>query len=208
MERPHFSPLEAGRFFVLPEGIPARVLYDVPPQGWISWIGAAKPELKAGALHRFVMLTIVNATNVVVDGCTAQLALTPPVGPTVNDLVAALAALPPFVVTTQPSDVIVDGYHGKHLAISVPELPFEIDGDDGTFTSCTGGELMSWIGAPVDPAFYGHVEPGGIEELWVLDIDGRRLVIQTSWSPLSPEADVAELATMFASIDIEPLLTP
>ena len=124
-------------------------------------------------------MSIVNVTNVVQDGCTAHAAADPPVGPTVDDMATALAALSPFILTKPPSDVTVDGFSGKHLELTVPDLAVQVTGDDTAFTDCTDGELKSWIGEPLSYAFHGYSYPGQVEEIWLLDVDGTRLMIQT-----------------------------
>jgi hypothetical protein len=125
---PDFGPLEPGAYDVQPENIPVRVVFTVPAEGWTAWIGAAKPEQTPGREYRLVGMSIVNVTNLVVDGCTDHRAADPPVGPTVNDLAEALASLQPFVVTKPPSDVTIYGYHGQYLELAVPEIRSEPGG--------------------------------------------------------------------------------
>ena len=51
--------------------------------------------------------------------------------------------------------------------------------------------------------FHGYnAEP--IEESWILDVEGTRLLIETNWSPASPAEDVAEMRAILDSIRIEP----
>ena len=57
--------------------------------------------------------------NIYADACQWVL-LDPPVGPTVDDLVAAWANLPDFA-TTAAVDVTVDGYAGKQFEFTVPD---------------------------------------------------------------------------------------
>jgi hypothetical protein len=190
-------------YFVEPEGLPLRVLFTVPEEGWVSWIGTFKQEQSEETGYRYVGISIVNVTNLVVDGCMDHGAMAPAVGPTVDDLASAMAALPPFVISTAPSDIDAYGYHGKHLELTVPELALDVTGRESSFPECTGGELKSWIGAPLSYAFYGYFEPGQREELWILDVDGNRLVVQASWSPDSPPEDVDVMRTILASIEVE-----
>ena len=45
MELPDFTPLEPGTYVIDPDGDPStplRVGYEVPTEGWSSWIGAVK----------------------------------------------------------------------------------------------------------------------------------------------------------------------
>jgi hypothetical protein len=196
-------PLEPGTYYIEPKKIPLRVLYTVPADGWQGWIGAGKPDQRQNRGYRHVAVSIVNVTNVVVDGCTDHGAPNPPIGPTVDDLATALAALPPFLVTKPPRDVDIYGYHGKYLQIAVPDMPLEVVGDESYFPDCSERELNSWIGEPLY-AFWGYTEPGQQEEFWILDVEGRRLVIEANWSPGSPKEDIAEMRAILDSIKIEP----
>ncbi|MGZ5354104.1 MAG: hypothetical protein ACXWDS_04300 [Actinomycetota bacterium] len=196
-----FAPLEPGTYFIDPDfdpTTPLRVLYEVPVEGWSMWIGAAKI-----ADDGHVGVSIATVTNLVSHGCRDHSPADPPVGPGVDDLATALADLAPFHVTSPPTDVTVYGYGGKHLELTVPELPVEGSGDDTSFTGCTGGDLMSWIGPQSFGAFYGYSGPGYTEELWILDVEGTRLVIAAERSPGSPRKDLAELSAILDSIRIE-----
>ncbi len=199
---PPFSPLEPGTYAIDPDldpSTPLRVTFTVPTDGWKSWIGAAK---FSSAGH--VGLSITTVSNLVRHGCRDHSWADPPVGPGVDDLATALAGLAPFSVTSSPEDVSVYGYQGKHLELTVPNLPVS---NDGTFEGCDEGNLKSWVAAidtePGD-AFYGYTGPGYVEEFWILDVDGTRLMIAAERSPGSPTKDAVELGGILRSIRIEP----
>jgi hypothetical protein len=168
----------------------------------MSWFGAFKPGLPTDPPDSVVGLSILNVTNVVQDGCTGHVAAVPPVGPTVEDMATALAALSPFDLTKPPRDVTIDGFSGKHLELTVPDLAFERSDAGNRFTDCTDGELWSWIGAPLGLAYYGYSHPGQVEEFWLLDVGGQRLMIVAGTSPGSSDGDLAELRSIIDSIDI------
>ena len=199
-------PLEPGTYSIDPDldpSTPLRVAYEVPARGMGSWIGAAKPA-DAGD----VMVSITTVTNLVTHGCRDHSWADPPVGPSVEDLAAALADLAPFQVASPPKDVSIDGYRGTHLELTVPDLPVEGAGVDSRFTDCAEGTLKSWVAAidaePGD-AFYGYNgEPGHTEEFWILDVDGTRLMIAAERSPGSPPKDLDEQRAILDSIQIEP----
>jgi hypothetical protein len=203
MELEPFAPLEPGTYFIDPDADPStplRVVYEVPAEGWSMWTGAAK-----FADDGHVGVTITTVVNLVRHGCRDHSWADPPVGPSVDDLAAALADLAPFRVTAPPKDVTIYGYSGKHLELTVPDLSVEGQGDDRRFTECMEGTLQSWI-APetLGGAFYGYnAEPGRTEEFWILDIEGTRLMIEANWSPDSPRKDVAEMRDILDSIRIE-----
>jgi hypothetical protein len=204
MEIGGFSPLDPGTYAIDPDldpDTPLRVEYEVPA-GWSQWIGAAK---FSDAGH--VGVSITSVSNLVSHGCRDHSWADPPVGPSVDALAEALADLAPFRVTSPPRDVSVDGFSGTYLELTVPKLPFEGEGDDGRFTRCIGGQLKSWVAAidtEPDDAFYGYTGPGLVEEFWIVDVEGTRLMIAAERSPGSPSGDVEEQGEILHSIRIEP----
>lgn len=200
------GPIDVGSYFIDPDGdssTPLRVVYDVPADGWSMWLGGVK---FSDAGHAGVSITTV--ANLVTDGCGDHTWADPPVGPSVDDLAAALADLAPFEVTSPPTDATAYGYSGKHLAWTVPDLPVVKSGDDTRFTDCAETILKSWVAfvdtAEPGDAFYGYTGPGYREEFWILDVGGIRLMIAAETSEGSPVADVAERDAILESIRIEP----
>ena len=201
---PHFAPLEAGTYSIDPDkdpSTPLHVLYTIPAEGWAQWIGGFKEEEGA---NRAVGVSIANVTNLVVDGCSDHGAADPPVGPEVDDLASALADLAPFRVKDPPTNVTLAGYSGKHLSLILPDVAHEFAGGDITYTGCTNGEIWSWKAPNISDAFYGYFRPGQVEEFWILDVEGSRLVIIGESHPESPPADMAEMRAILESIQIEP----
>lgn len=124
-------------------------------------------------------------------------------GPSVDDLVGALVAQ----VTrraTKPTDVVLAGQTGKYLEWSVP-TDMVVTGD-ADFKGCDvqdDGNLdfVSWM-ASGGGERYQQVA-GQVDQLWVLDVSGQRLVIDATHSPNAGATDQAELADMIASIHFE-----
>lgn len=206
MHRDPSTPLAPGTWFIEPPGISARIDFTVPTDEWLSWMGTMRNESQGPKQYRIVGLSVANVINLVTHGCTDHSARDPVVGPTVNDLATALASLEPFVVREEPEPASIAGYEGTHLAIEVPEIEFRSAGKDSFehWPDCTNKMLNSWIAPPLGFAFYGYTEPGQVEEFWILDVEGKRLVIVANWFPDSPENDVAELREIIESIEITP----
>jgi hypothetical protein len=176
------------------------VLYEIPVEGWSQWIGAARFADDGGR----VGVSIGTVTNLVRHGCNDHSPAHPPVGPSVDDLAAALAHLAPFRVTSPPEDVTIHGYRGTYMELTVPDMPVAHEG----FTECLDDNLKSWsspnLGPPGDDAFYGYTGPGYREEFWILDVEGTRVMIEAGRSPGSPPEALAELHAILDSIRIEP----
>ena len=199
---PEFAPMDAGEYYLEPLfKYPARyrVYYTVSGEGWISWFGAFK---EAPGRDQSVAVSILATRNLVTHACLDHAEQDPPVGPRVEDLAVALSELDPFEVVQPPTDVTVDGYAGQHLVLALPDLETEKIEGDHWFPGCEAGQVRSWIGSPLSYAFYGY-SPRLIEEYWILDVDGNRLMISAIHHADSPEKDVAEMRALLESIRIE-----
>lgn len=176
--------------------------YTIPAPGWRAFNGTFKDVETDDGVQRVGAL-FVTITNLTIDACERQRPAVPPIGPSVDDLAAGIAALPPFEVTAPPTDVTAFGYAGKHVAIRVPfDQPssgFEM------FTGCGSQLLKSWI-APghVSFAFNGYTAPGDTEEFWILDVEGTRLIISALASANASAELVAERQAVLDSVVIIP----
>jgi hypothetical protein len=144
-------------------------------------------------------LMIEGISNIYTDGCQWVL-LDPPVGPTVDDLVAAWANLPDFVATAAV-DVTIDGYAGKQIEFTAPDY----NADECKKKVPFGGvfALYDIPGISIEdaPATWAQ-GPNQHLQYWVLDVDGTRLVISAYSYPYTSPTDRAELDEILASIQI------
>lgn len=139
-------------------------------------------------------LVFSDVWNIYADGCRWEL-IDPPVGPTVDDLVAAYATLPGFGPTVR--DVTVDGYQGKQIQLTAP---------DYDVTECTDGRfgILQDGNAPspdASPHLWAHA-PRQVNTMWILDVDGSRLQILSGYPPGTSEQDRKDMDEMVASVDI------
>jgi hypothetical protein len=126
-------------------------------------------------------------------------------GPTVDDLVAALEAQQMRHATT-PTDVTLAGYTGKYLEWSVP-MGMKVTGDSN-FVGCDvqpwgNRDFVSWLGAGGVGERWQQM-PGQIDQLWILDVNGQRLVVDASHSPDATRAQLAEEDRIVHSIEFVP----
>jgi hypothetical protein len=108
-----------------------------------------------------------------------------PVGPTVDDFVDAVVAHAGLEVS-EPADVELGGYRGRFLSLTGPS---DIDDCD------------NW--RPWDPGFYVQ-GPDNLWDIWVIDVDGFRVLIITEYFAGTPADVKAELHEMVESIRFVP----
>jgi hypothetical protein len=166
---------------------PLRVTFTVP-SGWekgaLDWVVWSRENSKA-------TLAVVSVDNLYVDPCRPASGLQDPVvGPTVDDLATALGSVPGVTFST-PTDVTLAGFAGKYLEYVPPDA----------FGECAA-DIFLWSvngGTDDQPA------PAGNESfrLWILDVNGTRLVIAASAPAGIPAGRVDQLQAIIDSIQIE-----
>jgi hypothetical protein len=173
---------------------PVDLAFDIPdgdPPGWhvgesnadsaiVLWF--TPPEIT----YEFAFST---ADNVYVDPCNAAAGeFEPPIGPSVDDLVAALLNMPEFEVTA-PVDVTVGAFRGKEIELTALD---------------SGGDCPEVIAFRAGDEDY-DLEPGRSLRLQILDVDGVRIVIRIVEPAERDAAVAAELQQILDSIRIERL---
>jgi hypothetical protein len=131
--------------------------------------------------------------NVYAEPCKwAGTLLDPPIDPSVHGLVAGLTSQKDRHATA-PTDVSLDGFTGKYIELTTPA---GIDVAD-----CDGGEFRTWI----DANGQRNLEADQRDLLWIVDVDGTRLVIDAALGPDTTPQDRADRIQMVESIRIEPV---
>jgi hypothetical protein len=159
------------------------------PAGWegASDVGVLR---RSSDSPRHMGLTFWLIQTVDIDPCHSERGVVRP-GPTVDDLATALADQRDRRATT-PTDVTFDGFAGKRLALTVPTRI--------TFSDCTGGTFNSWT-TPGGAERYQQ-GPGQVDELWILDVNRIRLVVDATFMPKTAARDRAELQRIVNSVRI------
>jgi hypothetical protein len=160
------------------------------PEGWER---ASVPSTVWAGPDSAANLGFVAVDNVYANPCAAELGmLDPPVGPTVDDLVAALAALP-GIETSAPRDVTVDGFAAKYIEVT----------DTSRAEQCGAEGAVLWAipyfrdPMPVLSAFEHPLK------VWIVDVDGERLVITSHDREETSPEQYAERDLIFESIQID-----
>lgn len=202
--------LEPGTYSVRPQDIDApRVVLTVPA----GWHGGGFGVSKGGSIDLPDGAGIIlwgGEFNVYGDPCQWVDTLpSPGTGPTVDDLVAGLSAQA-LRSATAPTDIMVDGFVGKAIELTVPD-DIAFDPADG-FVDCDQSEFRSWISSD-GGSFRLHQGPGQHDQLWIVDAGGKgataravcctRVIIDATFYSGTSSADMAEIQAILDSIHFE-----
>ena len=185
---------EAGTYYL---DLPGRARMDAPPSVRVTFtlpVGWERVWVDNLIWGNEMWLNFGVADNLYVDPCRSGLGVRrPPVGPTAADLAAALTSVPDWQVTAT-GDVTVDGFSGKRVELVAP----------ADSSSCTGREsrLLHITQSPYYVPALRDEEP---VTLWILDVQGTRLVIRAGHETWAASSRVAQLQEIVDSVQIQPL---
>ena len=154
--------------------VPSRLTFTIPATGWYAplepWrIGKEVPGGESDIFDLYVTPRLVD--NVYTGGCHwLGTELVPPVGPTVDDLAAALNAQA-GPGASPPAAVTVGGYPGKKVELSIPEgLDMATCDRDGGGGDPIFGRLVIDDGYGTEPYVHGD---GQHNTFYIVDVDGK-----------------------------------
>jgi hypothetical protein len=123
------------------------------------------------------------------------------VGPTADDLAIALASQPMYEATT-PVDVTLGGYSGKRMDLQLAS-GIDLSSCDTIAGSDAGAYFVWGSSEPSGNDLYAQ-GPGQRSHLWILDVDGFRLIVVNNDFAGTTAEDQAAALAVINSISIEP----
>ncbi len=156
------------------------------PAGFLSLHRSTFAENRSGPnVREFAFWTVDKVPSDFCDEVGFPASFTNP-GPTVADLATALATQP-RLGGTDPVPVTIGGYDGLYVELTRPAA------------SCPGRVL--WFAPRIAHAAYHErfTDPGDVARLWILNVDGHRVVIDTIHPANASDAEVTELTQMVES---------
>lgn len=188
------SPLEPGRYLAIVGGGPHPLVPVLTVPDGFRAVGEF--GVLAGSFTEGRLVWVWDIAGVYTHPCDAG-NVPEIVGPSVADLASALAAQP-LRDGTPPVPVSIDGYRGLYVELSVP------DGID--INACFDGQFDSWTeGADNDASWRWLQEPGQIDMLWILDVDGDRITIAAAHGPAASQESVEELERIVTTARFVPV---
>ena len=119
---------------------------------------------------------------------------------TVDEVVAALASQASRDAS-EPVDITLDGHAGKSITLHVPD---EVAYANGEFTNCDqeggGRHAFCTAGTATDCYMWNAQAPGAIDELWIVDLDDRILLMDGAYYAQTPAEHVDELQAILGSM--------
>jgi hypothetical protein len=119
---------------------------------------------------------------------------------TVDEVVAALASQASRDAS-EPVDITLDGHAGKSITLHVPD---EVAYANGEFTNCDqeggGRHAFCTAGTATDCYMWNAQAPGAIDELWIVDLDDRILLMDGAYYAQTPAEHVDEHQAILGSM--------
>jgi hypothetical protein len=167
--------------------VPAASWYGPPGEWFMEWLPAGfDPPAGAG----IIAFVVDKKFYVYGDPCNWRTTRPKVPATTVDELVAALAnqrSRNP----SRPEEITVGGYPGKKITLHVPDHPGIKDCDGGRFST---------LGVDVDRKTHLWAQgPGEIDEIWIVDVNGRIALLEGGYYPATPQHAVDELHSILRS---------
>lgn len=195
------TTLDAGTYELRPSkdtSLPA-VRFTLPA-GWNSWHGPNRfaglddvasgegrtnGELLVQDPEWVLGLLALEVKWVAQPGCT----MSDLTGADTSALVGALTTVPRLTVTSGPESTVRFGHPAVHLRLR----------ERGTGDACKQDTLIH-----TSEASFGYLGSGTTIDAWVVDVDGRPLVLWSVWTKATPQEEIEALQAMVDSIEIVP----
>ena len=145
--------------YMIDDPIPVRITLDVP-DGWCTW--ATNSDVVGLVVDNVVDNRVEKCNsgwgpafwivdNVYSDPCDPNSEFEPSLGPSVDDLVTALANLPGYEAST-PTDITVSGFPGVQLELTAPEYGDECP-DHRTWSTAAASHEPWSLARPIASKF-------------------------------------------------------
>ena len=174
------------------------ITVTIPETGWYGppgeWAMEGSPDgFEAPAWAGIIAFVVDKKFYVYGDPCDWRSTRPEAPATTVDELVSALASQASRNPSA-PEEITVGGYSGKKITLHVS--------DDVRLRDCDEGAFSTFGVAGEDPALYAQ-GPGEIDEIWIVDVNGRIALLEGGYYADTPENIVDELHDILNSATFE-----
>jgi hypothetical protein len=206
------GPLPAGTYVTMPFVQPGSDACFTPPQASCidptdddaiqvtftvpeGWEGSSPDGVGLSSDTERAALILVRGASLAADPCDNDGTGDIPVGPSVESFVSALEEHP-LLSVTDAVETTVDGHPGVYLELEVPDDPtIQGSSQPGNLEGCP-------VYRPWEP-WYLAQGPGELWRLWIVDVDGVRVVVQAIEDASTSAEAKAELQAIVDSVKID-----
>lgn len=198
----HLALVSGKRYAVRPwnldeHGVRAR--FTGPGRGWV-WRGDGALKMRAGTYgdlprRPYAGVAVMTSDRVPVRQCSAA---SPPRQDLAEDPLTAarqIAVIPGTRLLGRPRATGLSGWPAARLRLEVPRLCPEWN--DIILWGVTKAEFGGQLG--IATVLY----PGQVLEVWVVDVDGARVIVYSELSPGLPQRIREETRVLLESVDLE-----
>lgn len=193
------TTLAAGTYELEPAHRSQPVAQFTLPPGWNSWVGpnrfeglsdevsdfsGANNEVLEQDPEWYLGLLFLEVEWIAQPACT----MTDMKGDDTTSLVQALTQVPRLRVTSGPEDTVRFGHSAVHLRLQ----------EQGGTGGCLNDSLFN---AAVNLRV-NYLGRGSTYDAWVIDFDGRPLLVWASWTARTPRAEVNDLLGIVDSVEL------
>ena len=173
---------------------------DQPPDWQVHWVKTGGVELSkpvpGSTTYIKTAVRVFVPTNAYADAChSATGPMSPPVGPTVDDLVNALTSIPGVRVSVPITDITIDGFAGKSFDLESTLKNADCPDDGAWFPMWTFDDAGTQAFAGPGSNFHQHIA--------VLDVHGTRVLIESWTFNDTSVTDLVDSQHVFDSIDFQ-----
>ena len=183
------SALERGRYALPPIGRLHEPFAVVSlPSGYSNWgnfIYANEPVENDDPLE----FALWDINGVYMNPC----AMSDEVSTRSVDAIADALVRQPLTSASRPRGVTLAGYHGLYMEVTTPT--------GFNYSKCDDAELNLWEGRP-DGGYWTWM-PGMVERLWILDVDGRTMVIHLAVPPSATDPQIRAMTDIIEAATFE-----
>jgi hypothetical protein len=177
--------------------LPGTSVTFTVPTGWSSWTYGVVPEEgsdpSGGVGVGFWVVGEVNPDPCRWGRDARESPLRPPGVEGLAEALASQTTDGKKRPSTPAENVTLAGHAGLELEIEVPR--------DLDLSSCTQSKYVSWYAEPRGGRY--HQGNGQIDHLWILDVNGDRLVVDATYFPSTPETVRDQLWDIVDSVTLE-----